>query len=86
VLTESTVKVFHAQIDVKGLLLHRDAALRPYRRALVDADGKRCETVEDVRRVLLGCLEAGMLFLPIGVACEGWDYRKGCPGHTKEGL
>jgi hypothetical protein len=76
-------RTVHMHLDVKGLLLHRDAALRPYRRAFT-VDGRRTETVADVRRVLVDALSAGMLFLPVGPPCEGWSYHTGCPGHPQE--
>lgn len=76
-------KSFHVHIDVKEMLTHSDAGLRPFRKAFV-VEGVRTSTVTEVRQILVETLANGTLFLPAGQPCEGWSYQTGCPGHERE--
>lgn len=74
----------HVHVDVAGLLAQGDADLTIHVGGIT-LRGRPCETVVDLRRALVECLEAGVKCLPVGQPCEGFSYRTGCPGH-REGV
>lgn len=74
--------IHHCHLSVRG-------ALRWPKRQLAglfsDAKTGRKLTPDECREVLLEHLSQGHEAIPIGPACEGFDYSGGgCPGHTHE--
>lgn len=41
-------------------------------------------TADESREALLDWLAEGWEVLPLGDACEGFDPKKGCPGHPSK--
>lgn len=46
----------------------------------IDENGRKL-TGAQCREALLDALSEGKECLPIGPACDGFDYKAGCPGH-----
>lgn len=46
-------------------------------------EGRAIRTGDDVREFLLDCLSEGKEVIPMGTPCEGFDFKKGCPGHEQ---
>jgi hypothetical protein len=44
-------------------------------------DGSAYTRVDELRSSLMDELAMGHEVLPLGGACEGFDYKQGCPGH-----
>ncbi len=42
-------------------------------------------TYEETKQHLYDCLAEGKEKLSFGEPCEGFDYKKGCPGHPHGG-
>lgn len=72
--------VFHAQVNIRGVLRWGAVGLRGMFRAV---DGRLMSGAEVVD-YLLDHLESGHKMLPWGVPCEGWSFLTGCPGHRAE--
>lgn len=74
-------RLIHTHLDIRGILANwSDRQLN----GLLLINGKRA-TSNQVRSALLDELEKGHKVLPIGPACEGFDYSGvGCPGHEVE--
>ena len=75
-------KHYHMCQDVRGALKNwTRAQLRTmFRRA----DGRHM-TADEARDLLLDELSKGHKVIPIGPACEGFDYSgDGCPGHEDQ--
>lgn len=70
--------IMHMCLSVRGALSWPKKQLaRMFR---VDGNG-RWRTADEARHALLEALATGHEVLPIGVPCEGFDRKKGCPGH-----
>lgn len=70
----------HVCISVRGYVLGSDHDLI----SLFQLQGRRLSPRE-ARELLLEQLAQGREVLPIGPACEGFDYSGGgCPGHPTE--
>jgi hypothetical protein len=46
--------------------------------------GGERHTVESLRAALLDALADGHEHLPLGKDCDGFDPKKGCPGHPEK--
>lgn len=69
----------HVSLDVRGLLHRNNRELRKY---LSFKIGERQFFKPDAfRDALIDELAKGRLALPVGPACDGFDYKRGCPGH-----
>jgi hypothetical protein len=44
-------------------------------------DGTKYLSVAELRQALMDELAQGHEVLPMSAECEGFDYKKGCPGH-----
>lgn len=76
-------RIFHVHLDVGGYLKH--ATDDELSGMLRDVATGASLTANEARRALQEHLDAGRLVLPMGPACEGFDYTGGgCPGHDKE--
>lgn len=70
---------YHSCVDVSGALKMKRSNLSVmFRRA----DGSRL-TADEAHGILCDHLSQGHEVIPIGKACEGFDYKTGCPGHTE---
>lgn len=54
---------------------------REWAGAIHDAQGNEPTTGRDIRAFWMDQLAQGREVIPFGSACEGFDYKKGCPGH-----
>jgi hypothetical protein len=52
-------------------------------RSITKEDGTRYTSVHEFRNALMDELSQGHEVIPMGDACEGFDYRSGCPGHEQ---
>jgi hypothetical protein len=72
----------HMCIDVRGVLSRSDKDLvREWGKGALVADGKLLLTARDIRDAFFDELSQGHEVIPFGKMCEGFDYKKGCPGH-----
>lgn len=69
----------HMTWNIAGALKKSDKHLD----GLMQYDDGRFLSGKEAREYLQGCLVKGWRVLPLG-DCEGFDYDKGCPGHTNE--
>lgn len=72
----------HCCLSVRGYLAS-DEKLRSLVGSLTK-NGEPLTRVDEVREALFDQLARGHEVLPLGKPCEGFDYKKGCPGHEKE--
>ena len=72
-------KMIHMKMNIRGCLLNwSDAEMRG---VFSDDDGSELSPRE-AKSMLLDELSQGHEVLPLGKACEGFDYSgPGCPGH-----
>ena len=75
-------RIIHLSVSIRGTLLKSDAALRRELEWWKRADGTPCASVMELRRALMDQIAAGNDLLPTG-PCEGFDPKKGCPGHVE---
>jgi hypothetical protein len=71
----------HMCISVRGMLRWDRRELKKATKWITPTAGGRY-TVEQLREALLDELAQGHEVLPYG-ECEGFDFKKGCPGHRK---
>jgi hypothetical protein len=50
-------------------------------RSITRNDGTKYRDIHEFRNDLMDELAKGHEVLPLGKACEGFDYKTGCPGH-----
>ena len=80
---EMSRRIVHMCINVRGAL--KNFRKREWKRSCTDPDTGRFLTPDEVRDVFLDELSRGHEVIPIGNACEGFDYLGGgCPGHPVE--
>ena len=73
---------YHMCISVRGVLRWPDRKLvADWKGAITDDDGKLLNTAHEIREFFLDQLAQGREVIPLGPACEGFDYKLGCPGH-----
>ena len=72
-------RTFHIHLSVRGAL--RDFSKRQLKGMFRFEGGREC-TADEAKDHLLECLAQGKEVLPMGQACEGFDFAGGgCPGH-----
>jgi hypothetical protein len=76
---ESEPTTLHVSVDVRGLLHRNNRELRRY--LSIPIGGRTLTTAYTFRDALIDQLAKGREVLPVGDACEGFDYKRGCPGH-----
>lgn len=69
---------YHVCIDISGGIKNARAL-----RGCITTDGKRLDTVAEVRSFLREQLALGRKVLPCG-DCDNFDYQTGCKGHVVE--
>ncbi|MDR6094031.1 hypothetical protein [Stenotrophomonas sp. SORGH_AS_0321] len=70
----------HFHLDVRGAL--SNMSRRELAGMFTESSAGRKLSADEAREVLMDHLEAGRRVIPIGAACEGFDYSGGgCPGH-----
>lgn len=71
----------HISVSVRGAL--KNATKRELAAMFVGDDGRRL-TADQAKDHLMELLCRGTEVMPVGAACEGFDYKgKGCPGHAQ---
>lgn len=70
--------IMHCRMSVKGALRNAKDL-----KGCITVDGRTLYTVAEIRECLNKHLEAGRDVLPM-CDCLGFDFKKGCPGHTEE--
>lgn len=71
-------RLIHCCLDIRGGM--RNARML---KGCITVDGRRLDTVQEIRNFLQSQLDLGRRVLPMG-DCEGFDYQTGCPGHYVE--
>lgn len=71
--------IMHVSVDIRGILEWPDQ--RKLRKMFRNSETGKSLTQLEARDFLYDCLAKGWRVLPIGEACEGFDYQTGCPGH-----
>jgi hypothetical protein len=66
----------HCCMDIRGALMHPNDLLG----SVTDNKGRKLNKRE-IQNWLMDELAKGRKVLPLGKACEGFDYQTGCPGH-----
>ena len=79
---ERMAKTFHMCIDVRGMLNWTRRETMRNLKNITKSDGTRYASVAEFRNSLMDELVRGHEVLPIGDLCEGFDFKKGCPGHV----
>lgn len=71
----------HCHLDVRGAI--KNFSKRELGSLFKNAETGRWLTADEAKDALLDHLAAGRIVLPMGPACEGFDYAGGgCPGHS----
>ena len=77
--------IHHVCLSVRGVLHESDRDMQRLLNSVM-IDGKKPQTVGDLREAFADQLALGHEVLPFGDPCEGFDYAgRGCPGHRVEG-
>jgi hypothetical protein len=71
-------------VSVRGMLHWSPAETKRNLRSITKSDGTRFASVAEFRAELMDELVRGHEVIPMGESCEGFDYKKGCPGHEDE--
>jgi len=69
-----------AQIEKPLRLLERE-----WKGAITDDYGETLTRGYEIRAFWMDQLAQGREVVPFGEECEGFDYKKGCPGHEDGG-
>ena len=72
-------RIIHMSVDTEGALRNAKDW-----RGCITVEGKKLNTVAEVRAFLQDQLAQGHKVLPTSDECEGFDWEKGCPGHVVE--
>ncbi|EPG5379750.1 TPA: hypothetical protein UN285_000374 [Stenotrophomonas maltophilia] len=73
----------HIHLDVRGAL--KNMTRRELAAMFTESSTGRKLNADEAKDVLLDHLEAGHKVIPLGPACEGFDYAGGgCPGHEEQ--
>lgn len=73
-------RTIHVSLSVRGALKWSPKEFRDATEWITKPDGSRF-TPAELREALMDKLAQGHEFLPMG-GCEGFDPKKGCPGHV----
>jgi hypothetical protein len=71
--------ILHCCLDIRGAMRWPKRQLGMM---LVRADGSHA-SAEEAWEYLADQLAMGRRVIPLGEACEGFDYATGCPGHEE---
>lgn len=72
------IMTYHLSVDIQGILKSKKKI-----KGLCDENGKTLNDT-DARNLLWKIYGEGYKVLPIGDACEGFNFQgNGCPGHEK---
>jgi hypothetical protein len=74
-------KTTHLCVSVREMLHWGEAETRRNLKSITKNDGTRFTSLAEFKNSLMDELAAGHEVLPMGEPCEGFDYKKGCPGH-----
>lgn len=66
---------YHIHINIKGAMRNAEEYI-----GVVIVDGKKLQTVEEVKQFFQSQLDLGRRILPVG-ECDNFDYQRGCRGH-----
>lgn len=77
-------KTVHMCISVRGMLNWDLRETKRNLKSMTKNDGTRFASVEEFRHAMMDELSQGHQVLPLGPACEGFDYKTGCPGHEEQ--
>lgn len=69
---------YHMRVDIEGAMRNAEEYI-----GAIIVDGKKLQTVEEVKQFFKNQLDLGRKVLPIG-DCDNFDYQKGCMGHKVE--
>ena len=78
-------KTVHMCVSVRGMLNWSTAETKRQLKFITTKDGNRFSSVDEFRNELMDELSRGHEVLPLGEACEGFNYKNGCPGHESDG-
>lgn len=71
----------HCHLDVRGAI--KNFSKRELASLFKNPENGRWLTADEAKDALLDHLAAGRVVLPMGPACDGFDYSGGgCPGHA----
>jgi hypothetical protein len=73
----------HICISVREMLAWSTTEIKRQLRSMTKSDGTRFASVDEFRNALMDEIAQGHEALPLGPACEGFDYKTGCPGHEQ---
>jgi hypothetical protein len=76
-------KTIHMCVSVRGMLNWTAAETKRNLCSITKSDGSRYASVGEFKNELLDEISRGHEVIPIGEACEGFDYKTGCPGHEE---
>lgn len=68
---------YHLSVSVRGLLRQSNQQLD----GVLKDDAGKSMSGQAAREELMNELAKGREVIPIGPACEGFDYKTGCQGH-----
>jgi hypothetical protein len=71
----------HMCISIRGMLNWTTAETKRNLKSITKTDGSKYANVHEFRNDLMDELSKGREVLPMGKPCDGFDYKKGCPGH-----
>lgn len=71
---------FHMCMSVRGALNWDKRRFKQWAGAFTNEDGTK-PTPDEVREFLMDELAKGHEVIPMSDACEGFDFKTGCPGH-----
>jgi hypothetical protein len=71
-------ETFHCCLSVRGALRWPGSKLR----GMLRNEQGHALSADEVREWLMDQLAAGREVVPFGAACDGFDYKTGCPGHS----
>ena len=77
---------FHMCQSVRGMLNWTATETKRNMRSITKEDGRRFGSVHEFRSAVVDELAKGHEVIPLGKPCDGFDYKKGCPGHRIEEL
>ena len=77
----------HMSIDVRGMMISLASSNKKDRKRAANlfTHNGEAATPEQVMKFLQDHLAQGHEVIPLrGQPCEGWSWKKGCPGHRPE--
>jgi hypothetical protein len=77
-------RTIHMCISVRGMLNWNRVDAKRNMKSITKRDGTHYASFEELKHELYDELAKGHEVLPLGEACEGFDYKKGCPGHEQD--